>query len=149
MDGGLDNIGIDLDNNVSTSTYIAKGSIVLTPTNYIGRVKWIQSERMDVDGNIKVSVEYLEYPNGYNVYNIDQLVLLCDGADRPKFDDISIQQIKYEREVYEEEQRAIAAFPKTTSKGKGVRKESESERIARLLIEKLSSEELDKLLGEL
>lgn len=148
MDEGLDNNGIDMDSGVPTLSHIVKGSIVLTPTNFIGRVKWVQSPASALsDGNTKVSVEYLEYRGGYNVYNLEQLTLLCDGADKPKFDDITMAQVKREREVYEEELRMIEAFPRT--KVKSARKESESERIARLLIEKLSSEDLEKLLEDL
>ena len=110
MDNGHTNMDNSLDSDFCPA--YGKGAIVLTPTNYVARVMWVQ-EPDKTDGDPKVSVEYLEYHAAYNVYNMSQLTLIAKSADRPKFDVISEQKLSYQREQFEAEQRKVEEFVKS------------------------------------
>lgn len=112
----------------------SKGAIVLTPQNSVGRVRWIHAD-------MKVGVEYLEYSSGYNVFNANELKLLCESADPPKFDIICEEKVRYERELYDMERREINEF-----KSRKKKKLSLEEKIAEELLKKMSKEEVMKLL---
>lgn len=132
-----------MDNNMDSGiphSNIVKGSIILTPTNYVGRVMWVQEPDF-VEGCPKVSVEYLELHGAYNVFNMTDLTLIADGADTPKYDVISEQKLSYEREKYLAEQEKVNAYVKS---GK-VKKLKEVDPLTKAL-GSLNQDQLEKIL---
>lgn len=112
-----------------------KGSIVLTRTNWVGRVNWIYE-------NGQVGITYLEQPNCHNVLPMEELTLLCQGAMKPMFDQVTLEKVERERKEYFE---ALSNYKGTV---KRLRMRSKKEKtFEELIAEKLmSSKNKDEIL---
>ena len=137
------NSNSDVDNNVLPNEErgeIDVGCIILCPRNCICKVNWVKEDR--------IGVSYLELPNAHNSFKLDEVKLLARVSRKPYFDEITSEKLKQQKEIEKENAKKVEEFKRSKSKSKTNKVKTKEEKALTKMLEKLTPEELLKLLEE-